>query len=105
MRQGDLLSHCIFVLCMDKLTHIISEVVDNKRWKPIRVGTNGPCVSHLMFAYDLILFSEVEVNQIEVMIEFLNTYYIILEQKINLGKSNIFFSRDVKQDLRVNIIQ
>ncbi|QHN83883.1 putative mitochondrial protein [Arachis hypogaea] len=58
IRQGDLLSPYLFVICMDQLTHLIMEGVDNGSWNPMRAGRNGPQISHLMFADDLILFVE-----------------------------------------------
>lgn len=58
IRQGDPLSLYLFVLCMKRLSHIISTAVENKFWKPIKVGKNGPCLSHLAFVDDLILFAE-----------------------------------------------
>lgn len=64
IRQGDPMSPYIFVLCMDKLSHLISHAVDNGRWKPMRAGRNGPMVSHLMFAADLLLFGKASVEHL-----------------------------------------
>lgn len=33
---------------MDKLSHLISQEAGNDNWKPIQIGRNGPCVSHLI---------------------------------------------------------
>ncbi|XP_061364296.1 uncharacterized protein LOC133307757 [Gastrolobium bilobum] len=49
VRQGDPLSPYIFVLAMEKLSHLIQDAVDNKIWKPISVGSKGPKIAHLMF--------------------------------------------------------
>ncbi|XP_061374672.1 uncharacterized protein LOC133316890 [Gastrolobium bilobum] len=48
VRQGDPLSPYIFVLAMEKLSHLIQDAVDNKRWKPISVGSKGPKIAHLI---------------------------------------------------------
>ncbi|KAL5773508.1 hypothetical protein ACOSP7_013099 [Xanthoceras sorbifolium] len=56
IRQGDPISPYIFVIRMEKLSHIINcKVVDNS-WKAIKVSKGGPEISHLFFADDLILF-------------------------------------------------
>ena len=58
LRQGDPLSSLLFVLCMDNLSHMISDRVLANDWKPIFISRDGPTVSHLMFADDLLLFGE-----------------------------------------------
>lgn len=64
-RQGDPNNPYFFVLCMEKLSHLISWEVQHKRWKPLRMRRNGPPISHLFFADDLILFYEVSLEQME----------------------------------------
>jgi hypothetical protein len=39
---------------MDKLSHLIMHGVENGIWQTTKVGRNGPVVSHLMFADDLL---------------------------------------------------
>jgi ribulose 1,5-bisphosphate carboxylase large subunit-like protein len=47
IRQGDPMSPYIFVICMDKLSHLISNAVNQGKWKGIRAGRTGPSVSHV----------------------------------------------------------
>ncbi|PNY01103.1 ribonuclease H [Trifolium pratense] len=47
-RQGDPISPYLFVLCMDKLSHLILEEVEKGDWKTMRAGRHGPFISHLM---------------------------------------------------------
>lgn len=35
IRQGDLIFPCLFVLCLDRLPHIIMHDVDQGDWNPI----------------------------------------------------------------------
>ncbi|KAF7845080.1 ribonuclease H [Senna tora] len=63
LRQGDPLSPYIFVLCMDILSHIICNAVNNGSWKGVKAGKDNMHVSHLMFADDLLLFGSATVNQ------------------------------------------
>lgn len=58
IRQGDHISPYVSVLYIDKLSHLISSVVDREEWKAIKMGRYGRVVSHLMFADDLLLFGK-----------------------------------------------
>lgn len=63
LRQGDPLSPYIFVICMNKLSHLISHEVVIGRWKSLRAGSQGPSISHLMFSNDLLLFGQTSTSQ------------------------------------------
>ncbi|KAI4297363.1 hypothetical protein L6164_037258 [Bauhinia variegata] len=65
VRQGDPISPYIFVTCMDKLSRLIAECVEDGSWKPMRTGRNDPLISHLMFADDLLLLAEASEQHIE----------------------------------------
>lgn len=43
---------------MEKLSHMIIEVVNTKNWQALRMGKEGHWLSHLMFADDLLLLEE-----------------------------------------------
>lgn len=42
IRQGDLLSAYLFVLCIEKLSDIITTVVNRGRWKHVKASESGP---------------------------------------------------------------
>lgn len=67
IRQADPLSPYIFVLCMERLAQAISLEVNNRRWRPIKLAKDGPTLSHLFFADDLVLFKEASLEQKEVI--------------------------------------
>lgn len=58
IRQGDPLSPYIFVLCMERLNHIIEESIIRNKWRPIYASRKGPKLSNLCFADDIVLFAE-----------------------------------------------
>lgn len=82
IRQGDPLSLYIFVLCMDKLYHIICQVVDEGEWEPMKAGRNGPNISHLMFADDLLLFGIASDSQMQCVLRVLNNFCLMSRQQI-----------------------
>ncbi|CAL1384036.1 unnamed protein product [Linum trigynum] len=98
VRQGDPLSSFLFVLCMERLAHRIEQVVEEKLWKPIPLSKDGPKLSHLFFADDLILFAEAESGQIDVIRSCLEDFCLSSGQKVNLHKSAMFVSPNVHRD-------
>lgn len=95
IRQRDSMSPYLFVLCMERLSHMIMEEVREGRWKGIKVSRNGPTLSHLFFADDMVLFAEAEMRQIDVVLDCLNRFCNCSGQKVNLEKSQIHFSNNV----------
>lgn len=92
LRQGDPLSPYLFVLCMEVLGQRIKRAVDMGSWKACRLGKEGPAVSHLFFVDDLILFGEASVKQTRVMQEILSKFCGESGQKVNMAKSQAWFS-------------
>lgn len=92
LRQGDPISPLLFVLCMDRLSHLICDEVQRGCWKPVYTSKEGPHISHLMCANDLLLFGVASVSQAECMLGCLNTFLEAFGGKINRAKSSIFFS-------------
>ena len=62
------------MLCLERLGHIVQDAIENGRWKPVRLSRNGPRLSHLFFADDLILFAKVPVDQIKTVMECLELF-------------------------------
>ncbi|CAJ2669949.1 unnamed protein product [Trifolium pratense] len=104
IRQGDPLSPYLFVICMERLSHIIADQVDAEYWKPMRAGRNGPKISHLLFADDLLLFAEASIEQVHCIMHCLDIFCQASGQKINNQKTEIYFSKNVDQQLREDIL-
>lgn len=47
LRQEDPLFPYLFVLCIEKLSHLIFAAVRRRGWKPVKTCQSGPSVSHL----------------------------------------------------------
>lgn len=52
------MSPYIFVLCMERLSHLITKSVHEGEWKGVRLSRNSPLLSHLLFVDDMVLFRE-----------------------------------------------
>ncbi|KAE8733280.1 hypothetical protein F3Y22_tig00001349pilonHSYRG00017 [Hibiscus syriacus] len=64
--------------------------VNNSRWKPIRLCRNEPVLSHLFFAYDLVLLAEAYIEQCNVI-------------RVKTEKLEDFCTRDIKNWMQINI--
>lgn len=103
LRQGDPLSPYLFVLCMKALGQSITWAVEVKAWKPVRIARNGPMVSHIFFADDLLLFGKTSFSQARTMEYILAQFCGISGQRMNRGKSRIWFSPNTPMYLRNSI--
>ncbi|KAG8365371.1 hypothetical protein BUALT_Bualt18G0097700 [Buddleja alternifolia] len=95
LQQGDPLSPYLFVLCMERLAYIIEETVTEEFWEPVEACRGGPKLSHLFFADDFILFLRATVSNATKIRQVLNRFSGALGLQINLGKSKVFFSRNL----------
>lgn len=95
IRQGDPLSPYLFVMCMERLYQTIEEATVHKKWKPIRASRDGPLLSNLFFADDIILFAEADLEQAAAIHDCLNRFCQVSGQKVSLAKSQVYFSNNL----------
>lgn len=103
IRQGDPISPYLFVLCLERLFHLIDIAVEDHHWNPFPTSLRGPKVSHLAFADDLLLFAEANVTQGHIIKEILNTFCVSSGQKVSLEKMRVYFSKNVHWERRQEI--
>jgi hypothetical protein len=103
IRQGDPISPYLFVLCIDKLSHLIMHAVETGEWKAIKAGRNGPVISHLMFADDLLLFGEATECQISCVCKILDPFCRMSGQQVSQDKTSIYFSKNASRVVRDRI--
>ncbi|XP_061348715.1 uncharacterized protein LOC133294051 [Gastrolobium bilobum] len=95
IRQGDPISPYLFVVCIERLAHLIQLAVDSKAWKPVFLNKRAPPLSHLFFADDIILCAEASVEQAFIINQVLKIFSAASRQKISENKSRVMFSRNV----------
>ena len=76
---------------MEILGALITIKCDDKLWDPISTSRGGMSFSHLFFADDLVLFAKADVKNCRVVRDMLDTSYELSDQKLNVGKSWVFF--------------
>ena len=66
----------------------------------VKFGSDGPHVTHLLFADDSVLFVEATAECMHTLKGILQDYKVSLGQRVNLSKSSIFFGNGVPVDVK-----
>jgi len=103
LRQGDPLSPYLFILCMEKLSIAINNAVIQGNWDPIHITNGGPQISHLLFAYDVLLFTKAKKSQFRFITDLFDRFNRALGLKINISKSRAFYSSGTPQEKITNL--
>lgn len=98
IRQGNPLSPCLFIICMESLSRIIEHNVDICWWTPTRLHRNAHPLSHLVFADDLILLAQATTSNTSTIIEVFHQLRAKSSQRINYHKSKLYFSNNGKSN-------
>lgn len=84
---------------------MINNYKERKWFHGIRICNIAPTVSHMLFVDDSYVYCKVDVEEVGKVMELLQVYEIASGQKINKGKSSIFFSGNVIQYNRFTVSQ
>ncbi|PKA53799.1 Putative ribonuclease H protein [Apostasia shenzhenica] len=99
-RQGCPLSPYLFILCSELLSLLIHDAVASNALLGIRISSNGPLLSHLFFADDIVIFAPATHKAATVIKRILHSYCEVSGQRINRAKSSILFSKKTKRSRR-----
>lgn len=77
---------------MERLGHFIQQAVSFEEWKSIAFGRDGPPLSHLFFADDLVFFGEATKENAIVLHRILEEFCYYSRYKVNSSKSKKKFS-------------
>ena len=92
IRQGDPLSPYIFIMFMEVLGFMKKDKCDSKLWDPVKTSRGGLGFSFLFFADDLNLFGKANRKKLHQNKETLDSFCELSRQKVNNGKSRVYFS-------------
>ncbi|CAN1153186.1 LINE-1 retrotransposable element ORF2 protein [Linum perenne] len=103
LRQGCPLSPFLFTLCIERLSILIFNEINQGSWLPIKLAKDGPPLSHLFFADDLMLFGEASLSQCRSISKCHDRFCLASGQLVSLDKSRVFFSKNTQGASRRNI--
>lgn len=88
-----------FLLCAEGLSTLFAKLENEGSIREISICLNAPHVNHLLFADDSLLFCRAKTDECRQVMNALGVYERALGQKINLHKSEVCFSKNVKLPL------
>ncbi|WZZ38588.1 hypothetical protein YC2023_034847 [Brassica napus] len=103
LRQGDLLSPHIFILCTEVLSALCARGQADGSLPGVRVCRSSPPVNHLLFADDTMFFCKSKPSCVAALVKILATYEAVSGQKINPQKSAITFSAKTPATVRARV--
>jgi hypothetical protein len=89
LRQGDPLSHFLFIIGTKALSRLL-----HHRLKGYCVSRDSMAINHLLFADDLVIFTSATSSEASMIKTCLDKHSIWSGQSINICKSNILFSKN-----------
>ncbi|XLU93619.1 hypothetical protein S245_007971 [Arachis hypogaea] len=84
---------------------MIKEKVMNGEWVPMKAGRNGPPISHLLFADDILLFAKASEEQMRTVLDALHQFSEASILKVSVFKTSIYFSKSVQRGERAYICE
>ncbi|KAL1191161.1 putative mitochondrial protein [Cardamine amara subsp. amara] len=99
-RQGDPISHFIFILRVEVLVHVINKVESEKRLIGLRLTKKCPSVQHLLFVDDSLFLCKTNFKDALEIMRCPKIYGDLSRQEINFQKSSITFGKKLEPHMR-----
>lgn len=100
VRQGDPMSHFIFILCMEVLTWMFSKMENNGRLNGIKIGRRMPAVTHLFYIDDILVSCRVSASLVQAIKDTFESFGAWSNLQMSPEKSCILFSPSIEHNMR-----
>ncbi len=98
-RRSSITLH-FFFLCAEGLSAMVLWAQQENKIQDINVARGAPAISHIFFADDSILFCQATKEACDALQEILDTYEAASGQQVNKEKTNIFFSKNTRTEMK-----
>jgi hypothetical protein len=105
LRQGDPLSPYLFIICADVLSNLLIKAQMENRIKGVKVAHGAPELTHLLFADDSLIFCRANDEEVKQVSNIITDYQNASGQLVNINKSEIMFSKHVREEVKRSIHQ
>jgi hypothetical protein len=100
LQQGDPISPYLFLFRVEGFSALLKEAQRKNDLQGVTFGAGGPHVTHLLFADDSIVFLEATQSCMRALRGVLRDYEVSSGQKVNLGKSSVYFGPGCEENLK-----
>ena len=97
------MSPYLFLLCAEGLSALIKKSVDRGEMEGITVCRGAPCLSHLFFTDDSIIFCKATIGECNAIQRILGVYEQASSQQLNRTKTTLFFSKNTPDEIKEEI--
>lgn len=104
VRQGDPLSPTLFVLAMEWFSRALNGAVEDGLISPYATKKPSLIINHLMFADDILLFTNGNRNSINNLKSLIDEFCTLSGQNLNAEKCSIIFSDKITSNRRRTIL-
>lgn len=102
LKQGDQLSPYMFIITAEALPALIKNALQVGKKSRFKFNHNNPCISHLLFVDDVILFTKAETSKVQEIKRILALYERALG-RVNLLKIGLICSKSVDPQWREDL--
>ncbi|GAA0153979.1 hypothetical protein LIER_12088 [Lithospermum erythrorhizon] len=103
IRQGDLFSPYLFLLCAEGLTCLLGDAEERKPLIGIHVSREIPSISHILFVDDTMIFNRAGRDETMDIWRILQDYEVASRQMVNIGKCWASFSPRTGRNIRAEM--
>lgn len=82
---------------MEWLSRLVSSEEESRRLSGLCIARNSPSISHLFFTDDILIFCQTNLEEVENLIDVLQTFQAVCGQTISHLKSAATFLHDFNQ--------